>query len=132
MNAMSSIPLASERPVPRDSGMAASMKWTALHDASGVVAMLAGLGEERPTSAIRNFPARLRDVSSDRRALAVNGIEDLAAFMEPGLAALQAVMARGADTRPAALALWREFQSARAALLELAPADTALGPRRSA
>jgi hypothetical protein len=41
--------------------------------------------------------------------------------MEPGLAALLAVNARGADPRPAAEALWREFLAARAAVLALLP-----------
>ena len=137
MNAMSSPPLTPDaslgtRGSARDSGMALSMKWTALQDAAGVVAGLAGLGPERLTADIRNFPARVRDTGADRRRLAANGIDDLAAVMEPGLAALSAVIARGADARPAALALWRDFQAARAALLTLAPSHATLGPRRSA
>ena len=109
-----------------------SMKWAALHDAAEVVATLAGLEVERPSSTIRNFPAVIRDAGGWRKELAEKHIEDLAAIMEPGIAALLAVNARGADATPAALALWREFHSSRAALLALAPPTGELGPRRSA
>lgn len=117
------------------SGLAASatsMKWAALLEAGNVVAELAGLGGERTSPEIRNFPALIRDAESWRREMAENGIADLAAMMEPGLAALLAVSARGANPAPAALALWREFTAARSALLALLPPTGAMGPRRSA
>jgi len=98
-----------------------SMKWAALQDAAAAVASLAGLEPERSSAEIRNFPAVIRDVGGWRKELADNGIDDLAAIMEPGIAALLAVNARGGDTGPAALALWREFHAARAALLALVP-----------
>ena len=53
-------------------------------------------------------------------------------MMEPGIAALLGINARGADPRPAALALWREFTAARGAVLSLLPPSGAMGPRRSA
>lgn len=109
-----------------------SMKWTALQDAAQVVAALAGLEPERPSSEIRNFPAVIRDAGDWRRESAEKGIDDLAAIMEPGIAALLAVNARGADAQPAAMALWREFHAARSALLALAPPPGTLGPKRSA
>jgi hypothetical protein len=56
----------------------------------------------------------------------------MTAVLEPGIAALLGVNARGASPRPAALALWREFTEARAAVLALLPPSGALGPRRSA
>ena len=96
---------------------AMSMRWTALADAANVVATLAGLEPERTTSEVRNFPALVRDAEPWRREQAENGIADLAAVMEPGMAALLALRARGAEARPAAMALWREFVSARAAIL---------------
>jgi hypothetical protein len=73
------------------------------------------------TTEVRNFPAVMRDVGGWRRSLAEQGIEDLAAVMEPGLAALLSVHARGADPAPAAATLWEEFHTARAALLALVP-----------
>ena len=111
---------------------AASLKWAALQDAANVVAGLAGLEAERTTPEIRNFPALIRDAAAWRRELAERGIDDMAAVMEPGIAALLGVNARGADPRAAALALWREFTQARAAVLALLPPSGALGPRRSA
>ncbi len=64
--------------------------------------------------------------------IAERSIEDLMAMMEPGLAALLAVSARGADARVPALALWREYCAAREALLALLPEIGEMGPRRSA
>ena len=111
---------------------ATSMRWAALADAANVVALLAGIEPERPTPELRNFPALIRDSEPWRRERAENGVADLAAVMEPGIAALLAVNARGADPRPAAMALWREFVAARTAILSLLPANGALGPRRVA
>ena len=114
------------------SASATSMRWAALGDAANVVAALAGFEPERSSADVRNFPALIRDAEAWRRERAENGVADLAAIMEPGLAALLAVNARGADPRPAAMALWREFIAARAAILALLPPNGALGPRRSA
>jgi hypothetical protein len=108
------------------------MQWAALGEAAGVVAVLAGLTPERPSPEMRNLAALIRDVDPWRRERAEAGIGDLAAIMEPGLAALLAVRARGADPRPPALALLNEFNAARAALLALLPPSGALGPRRIA
>ncbi|MFC0589886.1 hypothetical protein ACFFF7_10710 [Novosphingobium aquiterrae] len=105
------------------SASAMSMKWSALHDAAGVVAMLAGLAPEPMRPEVRNFPAVMRDLGGWRRDLSEQGIDDLSAVMEPGLAALLAVHARGVNPAPAALALWQEFHAARAALLSLIPAQ---------
>ena len=109
---------------------AMSMRWSALHDAAGAVALLAGHGVEAMTTAQRSFPVIMRDTGGWRRNLAEQGVEDLAAIMEPGLAALLAVRARGADCTAAAAALWHEFLMARDQLMSLAPADGAA--RRSA
>jgi len=111
---------------------ATSMRWAALADAACVVAALAGMEPERTSPGVRNFPALIREAEAWRRERAENGVADLAAIMEPGIAALLAVNARGADPQPAAMALWREFIAARAAILALLPPSGALGPRRSA
>lgn len=103
------------------SASAMSIRWTALHDAAGAAGMLAGLAAEPIRPEIRNFPAIMRDLGGWRRDQAEQGVEDLAAIMEPGLAALLAVNARGVNPAAAALALWQEFQAARAALLALIP-----------
>jgi len=100
-------------------------RWAALADAANLVATLAGIEPEPGTRAAREFPVLMRDAETWRRERAEHGIADLVAIMEPGLAALIAVNARGADPRPAAQALWREFVAARAALLSLLPLDGA-------
>lgn len=112
------------------SASAMSMKWAALHDATGVVATLAGLATEPMKPEIRNFPAIMRDVGGWRRNLAEQGIADLAAIMEPGIAALLAVQARGVSPASAALALWQEFLAARNGLLALVPPPEETPPPR--
>ena len=112
------------------SASAMSMKWSALHDAAGVVAMLAGIAAEPMRPEVRNFPAVMRDAGGWRRSMAEQGIEDLTAIMEPGMAALLAVHARGVSPAAAALALWQEFHAARAALLALTPPTDSQPPRR--
>lgn len=107
-----------------------SLRWAALHDAANAVAMLAGMAPEKPDPAIRSFPARVRDGAGRRFALVGHGVSDMAAFMQPGLAALLAVNARGQDATAPALALWQEFRAARAAVMALVP--TAEADRRSA
>jgi hypothetical protein len=104
---------------------AMSMRWAALHDAAGVVALLAGIAAEPMRPEVRNFPAIIRDAGGWRRTLAEQGIADLAAIMEPGIAALLAVQARGISPGAAALALWQEFMAARAALMALTPPPSA-------
>jgi hypothetical protein len=111
---------------------ASSLKWAALQDAANVVAGLAGLEPERSSPDVRNFPALMRDAAPWRRELADRAIDEMTAVMAPGIAALLGVNARGANPRAAALALWREFTHARAAVLALLPPSGSLGPRRSA
>jgi len=110
---------------------ATSLKWAALQDAANVVAGLAGLEPERAGPEVRNFPALMRDAALWRRELADRAIDEMAAVMAPGIGALLGVTARGASPRAAALALWREFTQARAAVLALLPPSGSLGPRRS-
>ena len=116
----------------QSAGSSASLKWAALQDAGNVVAGLAGLEPERTTPELRNFPAQMRDAAAWRRELAERAIDEMTAVMTPGIAALLGVNARGANPRAPALALWREFTQARAAVLALMPAAGSLGPRRSA
>lgn len=114
------------------SASALSMKWSALHDAAGAVAILAGLEPSGMTPEVRNLPAVMRDAGGWRRALTEQGIADLTAVMEPGLSALLAVHARGMCPKAAALALWQEFLAARDSLMALAPPSGNFGPKRSA
>lgn len=122
---------------PAEAGPAApaggtSFKWAALQEAGAVVCALAGEEPEKPSAAVRNFPALIGDAGGWRKDFAEKGVDDLAALMEPGIAALLAVNARGIDARHAASALWREFLAARAALLALLPPAGNMGPPRKA
>lgn len=108
------------------------MRWAALAEAGKIVAMLAGVDGEEEDGAGRGFAVLLRDAEPWRRSLAANGCADLAAIMEPGLAALLAIHARGADCRPPAHALWQEFIAVRRALLALLPPDGAMAAGRKA
>mgnify|MGYP003109309929 CR=1 FL=1 len=111
---------------------ASALRWAALTDAGQVVAMLAGVSTGRPGREIRDFPALLRDAKPWRREAADRALEDLSAIMEPGIAALMAINARGGDCRSAAAALWSEFAAARTALLAMVPAAGTFGPLRAA
>ena len=106
-----------------------AQKWSALQDAAGVVAVLAGFAAEPSRPQVHNFPALIREAGGWRTALAEQGIDDLAAIMEPGIAALLAVHAREASSAAAALALWHEFVRARGALLALASPAGVRRPR---
>jgi len=107
------------------SASALGMKWSALHDAAGAVAAIAGVDAPSQTPDQRNFPAAIRDCGGWRRELAEQGIADLSAIMEPGLSALLSAIARGANPRAAAHALYRDFVHSRDGLVALIPAGTA-------
>jgi len=98
-------------------------RWAALMEVGALVAALAGIAPEPFPEGDRNFSLRLSRAEAWRRDHAERGVADLSAIMEPGIAALLAVRARGADPRPAARALWHEFAAARAAILALLPRD---------
>jgi hypothetical protein len=100
---------------------AMSMKWAAIHDAASAVSGLAGLKQEFRSPEVRNFPGIMRDTGGWRLSVAEQGVDDLAAIMRPGLAALLALQSDGVPTNAAAMALWQEFVSARAALVALVP-----------
>ena len=99
-----------------------AMRWDTVHAAVEAVTFFAGLASAEIGPEIRNFPEAMRQCGGWRRDLAEQGIEDLIAILEPGVTALLAVHDSGADARPAAMALWQEFQTARDALIALAPA----------
>jgi hypothetical protein len=109
-----------------------AMRWAALADAANLVATLAGLEPERVVPEADDFPALIGSAEAWRRERAERGVADLAAIMEPGIAALLAVNSRGADPRPAAVALLREFVAARAAILSLLPPVGARGAAQGA
>jgi hypothetical protein len=111
--------------LPRDAVDRLAEKWAALHDAATLVAALAH-GTGPSTAAANDFPAAIGATFGWRRVLVEQGIDDLAAVMEPGIAALLAVTARAGDPAAAAKALWQEFLTARDALLAVAADSPAL------
>jgi hypothetical protein len=98
-----------------------ALRWSSLHVAAQAVAALAAVGSDHDRSAVADYAATMQAAGGWRLALAVQGVDDLAAVMEPGLAALLSIHCRGADPTVAAQALWDEFVAARAALLALVP-----------
>lgn len=96
-----------------------AMKWAALQDAAAAVAALARLQAEPSESGIKDFPGAIREASVWKQELAQQGIEDISAVMETGIAALIAAHSRGSDSVPAARALWEDYLDARHALLSL-------------
>jgi hypothetical protein len=94
--------------------------WDALHEAAAVVAVLAGLPAEPLAAEIQAFGVKLVEAPHWLRDVVLQGVEDLAAIMEPGLAALIAVHSGGGDPAVPARALWGEFVAARDALLAAA------------
>lgn len=91
--------------------------WKAIHASAAEVAALAGLAPEKSEGAITDFPAHCTEAGEWQRSMARQGIDDIEAMLRPGLIALRTIAARGGDTTAAALALWREFYSARGAIL---------------
>ncbi|MBW8784643.1 MAG: hypothetical protein JF593_08390 [Novosphingobium sp.] len=100
-------------------------KWATLRNAGIVVAQLAGVDSEAAWPDDGAFPQAIALAGGWRLELAGQALDDLAAMMEPGLAALLAVHARGLDAGAPALALWQEIAAARAALLTLLPMEAA-------
>lgn len=99
----------------------AGERWAALIEAAGLVAVLAEVQPEPFADNTDTFSLRLDRAEAWRCEHAERGLADLTAIMEPGIAALLAVSTRGADPRPAARTLWREFTAAHAAVLALLP-----------
>lgn len=98
-------------------------QWEAVHEAAAAVGYLAQLAGEPEDPAIAQLPRRAIARGGWRLEMVVRGVDDLSAVMQPGLRALLGLTATGKDTTAAALTLWREFHSARTAILALIPAQ---------
>ena len=107
-----------------------ALRWAALNNAAAVVAALAVLDHKPCASDVPDLPALARDAGGWRRALAEQGVDDLAAIMEPGIAAILAAQAHDGACAAAALALWHEFDRARTALLALVTPGGSATPHR--
>lgn len=98
---------------------ASKAKWRALQETTNAVAGLAGNHADTLGAELSDFPGMLAQTSGWRRILAEDGLDDLLAMVQPGLAALLASQARGHDPAGAATILWREIILARGTLLDL-------------
>ena len=105
-------------PVEPEGSLAA--QWRALHEQAARVARIAQLSPEPFAGALLGFPAAIGGAHKWQRELARQGLEDIDAMMRPGLAALETMRRRGQAAHAPALALWREFYTARGAVMELA------------
>lgn len=117
-------------PFPAAPGLAPRVEalpgqWAALHEAAALVARLAGAKAHGQATArlTEPCPEPIRRAAGWRLAVIAQGLADMAAILEGGIRALLVVQARGGPVGPAAEALWDEFLTARAALLELAGRD---------
>ena len=117
------LPPAEKRDARAGGPASLSVQWDAVHEAAAAVGVLAQLGEEQVSEELRSFPQRASELGGTKLELIARGVDDLAAVMQPGLRALLSLTAKGQDTTSAALTLWREFHTARAAVLALAPAE---------
>lgn len=99
---------------------ALAAQWEAVQEAGAAVGQLAQLAMEEPGEDLRTLPERAAKAGGTRLELVARGVDDLAAVLRPGLRALLELSGKGRDTTAAALALWREFHRARAALVALA------------
>lgn len=96
-------------------------RWAALHEYSLEIGRFAALADEPFDGQLASFPRRISDAGGAAHQLAQRGLDDIDAIMQPGLAALRAIHARGQEPTAPALALWREFHAARQSLLSLCP-----------
>jgi hypothetical protein len=96
--------------------------WSHLHSQAQTLALLAGIAPE-PEPARAPMTPLMEAAPLWQRNLAAQGIDDIAAMLGSGLAALATLSARGADTTAPALALWREFHAARGAILAMLHAE---------
>ena len=96
--------------------------WLALHQQVGELARLARLAAE-PELTAGSLGRLLVGARPWQINLLAQGIEDVAAMLGSGMAALATLSRRGQDTAAPALALWREFHAARGAMLAVLSAE---------
>ena len=103
-------------PGPADAPVPGALvgQWDALHGQVGRLAAMARIAAEQEPA---GFGTLVEQAQPWQRALAAQGLDDIAAMLASGLVALGTLTARGQDTSAPALALWREFHAARAGVL---------------
>lgn len=98
--------------------------WLELHGHAAALAQLAQIAAE--TGQISPaLSGQIAHAQPWQQTLLAQGIDDVAAMLSIGMAALAKLSGRGKDTAAPALALWREFHAARGALLAVLNTHTA-------
>jgi hypothetical protein len=98
-------------------------RWHTIVGDTGQLAVLAGLHEAAAPGQADAFLRALAQASEWQRELAWQGVEDIEALMQSGMAALDVLSERGQDARIPAIALWREVDSARRSIMAILEAD---------
>lgn len=94
-----------------------SRRWDALHETANQLAQMAHLSPDRHSPTTDVFSEMLDHATGWQREVVAQGIDDIDAMMQPGMAALTTLVQRGQDATAPALALWCEFHHARDAVL---------------
>ncbi len=110
--------------VPDASPEALAEALLALHGRASALALLARLAPERVEIG-GELGAVIARAAPWQRALVAQTLEDCAAMLDSGLAALGTLTRRGQDTSAPALVLWREFHAARTAMASVLGAPAA-------
>lgn len=104
--------------------------WASLHHAGAVLAALANVEPAAAHLESHALPKSLTEGPAWRRELFERSALDAKMALQPGIAGLAALAARGADPSAAGQKLWAHFLVTREALLDLAPHGE--GPPRQA
>jgi len=102
-------------------------EWLAIHRQAQELAELARIAAE-PAQITPAFDLLMAKAKPWQHTLLTQGIEDVAAMLGSGMAALATLADRGQDTGAPALVLWREFHAARGALLAVLHTDQGQAP----
>ncbi|MGY6637947.1 MAG: hypothetical protein ACXIUO_12500 [Erythrobacter sp.] len=94
-------------------------RWQAIAANSANVAKLAGLKDATSLHHPDAFVAALDQASEWQRELAWQGVEDIEALVQSGMAALDVLHARGQDPQVPAIALWRELDAAQRSVMAM-------------
>jgi len=91
-------------------------RWQAIGSDAARLAGLASIGQRPESEDAGDFISALECASDWQRELAWQGVEDIAAMLQAGMAALDVLASRGIEPQVPALALWREVDAAQASL----------------
>jgi hypothetical protein len=112
--------IAEERCAARGKQPELLLAWDALVAMGNQVGALAGLAEEPHQGELAEFGEALHDICHDHGQFCRQGLDDIRVMLSTGLTALHTIEARGQDVTAPALALWREYFSARLGLMQIA------------